>query len=484
MSDIWKRKKKEIDPNLIYQPSGNDSPIIKYFWKLRPDLKGKLLVPQADLLKDLRDFHYLHHAVSCGRGFGKTMLVSAAGLYYADEWSTQEGKQVNVLCISSQKALFDNMNIFFRNNPDLGKRLTVPPVHNWIPQDGAEFKDNHSRIIPAMATVHSVEGNRADVLIFDETQHIPEDVITKALGCLKDDVLGIVVFIGTPYTEKKGLNWFIELIKDPKHFLKTIPFHLTQHSSDVTGGWNAVDTWKAAWSKERFNAECMGKVTENKDKSYFGSGNVSKCVYDIEPDPEGGMNSTREAGIDCGYHNTTYILTERIGATKRKVLDIRWWKDKSIEDIAAEIGNLLNMQGPMITKIDSKTGSIADYRALIKRYTYKSIMKVDASQQVKMEDGHFITTKECMRGQLLRKLREGTNLIIPQRLVNSKPLIDQLLKYNIHHKEGDDLVDALMLSCYEPPKGSLGGNGRVSIMNHPIHMEKGQGWKITGRYGL
>ena len=272
-------------------------------------------------------------------------------------------------------------------------------------------------------------------------------------GCLKDDVLGIVVFIGTPYTENKGLNWFIELIKNPKHFLKGIPFHLTQHSSDVTGGWNAVTTWKAAWSKERFNAECMGKITENKDKSYFGSGNVSKSVFDIEASPEGGMNATREIGIDCGYHNTTLIVTERIGATKRKILFIKWWKDKSIEDIAPEIGKILNAWNPSITKIDSKTGSIADYRAIIKRYTYKSIIKIDASRDVKLEDGHSVSIKECMRGQLLRKLREGTNLIIPQRLEFVDELIKQMLKYNIHHKEGDDLVDALMLSCYEPPSG-------------------------------
>jgi hypothetical protein len=91
--------------------------------------------------------------------------------------------------------------------------------------------------------------------------------------------------------------------------------------------------------------------------------------------------------------------------------------------------------------------------------------KVDLSKAITLTDGEEkreLSTKEAARGQLLRKVREH-NLIISTRLENSKPLIEQMLKYNIHHKEGDDLVDALMLSCYEPPKGASGLNGRMSF---------------------
>jgi hypothetical protein len=76
-----------------------------------------------------------------------------------------------------------------------------------------------------------------------------------------------------------------------------------------------------------------------------------------------------------------------------------------------------------------------------------------------------------MRGQTLRKIREK-NLIIPMRLVNTEELVKQLLKYNIHHKEGDDLVDALMLSCYEPPKGASGEHGCAVFLGPPIIMRR------------
>jgi len=482
LGDKWKQKQDSIDPSLIYQHhAGREGPIIKYFFTLRPDLKPVqdgdgswhgLLIPQAQLLDDLRNFHLLKQAVSCGRGFGKTMLCAAAGLYYADEYSTEIGKPLNVLVVSSQDALFDNIRIFFRNREDLVKRLLIKSVVDVIPKKGLEFKDTHSRLIPVKATVKAVEGNRADVIIFDETQDIDTSVILKALGCLKKDKIGMVIFIGTPFSEKKtGRPWFIQLINDPKHFVKGMPFHLTQHSSDVTGGWNDVDMWKATWSKERWNAECLGKVTENKEKSYFGGENVDSCCQDIEPDPIGGMNATREAGIDCGFHNTVYYLTERVGSVKRNLLYIGVWKDQSIELIAPEIGRLLNQHRPNIVKIDSKTGSVADYREVIHRYYKGRIDKVDASKQFMNEDKTTITVKAAMRGQLLRKIREK-NLIIPMRLEHTDELVKQLLKYNIYHKEGDDHVDALMLSCYEPPKGATGQNGCAVILGPPIIIRK------------
>jgi hypothetical protein len=289
---------------------------------------------------------------------------------------------------------------------------------------------------------------------------------------LKKDIVGMVIFIGTPYSEKKtGRPWFIQLVNDPKHFVKGMPYHLTQHSSDVTGGWNSVEDWKATWSKERWNAECLGKVTENKEKSYFGGENVDACCQDVEPDPEGGLNATREVGIDCAFHNTTYILTERIGSVKRKILYIGYWKDQSIELLAPEIGRLLNQHRPTVVKIDSKTGSIADYRAYIHQYYRGRIDKIDASKQFPNEDKSMISVKDAMRGQTLRKIREK-NLIIPMRLVNTEELVKQLLKYNIHHKEGDDLVDALMLSCYEPPKGASGEHGCAVFLGPPIIMRR------------
>ena len=459
---------EKIDNSLgrVYKNRSNISPIIKYFYSCRPDLKDKLLVPQADMLKDLIDLHYNYHAISCGRGFGKTMSAGCVGLYFADEYSTKIGKPLTVLVISSQEALYRNVGTFFEMNPSLRPRLKVQPVGpRELPASGAfQFVDNHSMFIHRLATIKAVEGIRADVIIVDETQDIDTSVILKGLGCLKTDILGIVIFIGTPFTENKGkvgkVNWFIELVKNPKKFIEGKPFHLSQYPSNLCS-WNDVSLWKAAWGPVRFDAECLGIVTPVEDKPTFN--NVEACCYDIDGVPEGGVNSRREAGIDCGEGRTTYILTERIGTVKRKVLYIEIWEDKHIQDIAPEIAGLINLHNPSLTKIDSKQGKFApSYKREIKKYTQKLMVAVDASLKDKVltstGEENLMTIKANMMGQLIKKIREG-NLIIPMRIKYADLLVKELKIYNPKKGRNDDLVDALALSCYEPSVPFNSGTG-------------------------
>jgi predicted RNase H-like nuclease len=71
-----------------------------------------------------------------------------------------------------------------------------------------------------------------------------------------------------------------------------------------------------------------------------------------------------------------------------------------------------------------------------------------AKRKVKFIDcalGH----KEQMLGQLQRMIREH-RLIVPQTLPNVTDVIMELKKYRRKMIKGDDLVDALALSIYEP----------------------------------
>lgn len=471
-SDIFKDSievavKEEQDRlGSVYKGRTKISPIIKYFYQSRPDLKDKLLVEQADMLKDLIDLHYPYHAISCGRGFGKTMSAGCAGLYFADEYSTKIGKPLTVLIISSQEALYRNIGTFFEKNLTLRPRLKVQPVGpRELPASGAfQFLDNHSMVIHRLATVKAVEGIRADVIIYDETQDIDTSVILKGFGCLKTDLVGKLIVIGTPYTESKGkvgkVNWFIELVKNPKKYIEGKPFHLSQYPSNLCS-WNDVSLWKAAWGKVRFDAECLGVVTPIEEKPMFT--NVDACCYDSDGVPEGGENSRREAGIDCGEKRTVYVLTERIGTVKRKVLYIDIWENRLIQVIAPEIAALINLHNPSLTKVDSKQGNFApSYKREIKKYTQKLMISVDASLKDKVLSANgtenLMTIKANMIGQVHKKIREA-NLMIPMRIKYADVLVRELREYNPKKGRDDDIVDALALSCYEPSTPFNSGTG-------------------------
>jgi hypothetical protein len=403
--------------------------------------------------------------IPCGRGFGKSMLAGIGGLFFADEYSTKIKQPLNVIIVSSQDALYSNIAEDFRWRPELKTRLiTVPANLNEIPLKGIQFKDNYSKLIPRMATIHSVEGSRADVLILDECQDIGEEVFLKAIGCSKEDLIGKIILLGTPYTEQKGKggkpNWFIDLCSDPKNYIKGYKFHLNRYPSDICD-WNPHAMWKAAWSNTRYDAECLGLVTPKEERSTFPASNINKCCFDIDGTLEGGStaagetNSVLEAGIDCGYHNTVYVLLEWRGETKIKTIFIKVWKDKSIEDIASEIAKLLNSHNPRITKIDSKQGAnVPSYKKEICKYTHKTLTSIDASlKDTHMVDGEerIDEVKKIMIGQTDRHFREG-HYIIAMRILWAKELVEQAKKYNPKRGKNDDILDAFMLASYRPNK--------------------------------
>jgi hypothetical protein len=218
--------------------------------------------------------------------------------------------------------------------------------------------------------------------------------------------------------------------------------------------------WKAAWSNTRYDAECLGIVTPKEERSTFPAANINKCCFDIEGTIEAGSNakgetnSVLEAGIDCGYHNTTYVLDEWRGETKIKVIFIKWWINKSIEDIAPELARLLDAHNPKVIKIDSRQGpNVPSYKKEINKYTHKTLTSINmGATESHVVDGEdrIDNVKKIMIGQTDRHFREG-HYIIPMRILFAKELVDQLKKYRPKNNGiNDDLVDAFMLASYRP----------------------------------
>jgi hypothetical protein len=478
--------KKETNKGKLYKNKTNLSPIIKYLYQCFPELKDRLLTEQVTMATDLANMKILNHLVDCGRGFGKTLLCAVLGMYFADVYSTMIGKPINVLIVSSQEALSNYINQILRNRPDLVARMKERGVKDFLPQKGLEFSDNGSRLIPRMATVHSVESYRADVIIFDESQDIDLTVVLKGFGCSRTDRVGKIILIGTPYTLKKGKldrrNWFIELVKDKKHKLGDMKFHISRYPSDICW-WNNVDVWKKSYGQERWDAEICGIVTAEDKRSYFGEA-IDNCCYDILPFPQGGVRSRIEAGIDCGQECTAFVLTEKIGSEKRQVLYIDRWYNMSIVDLAPIIAKLINDFSPYITKIDSKQGRFQpDYLKEIKKYTQKPLTKIDASLKVAEIDENrkskVSRVKQHMLGQFKRRV-DNNHFILPMQLKYSDEVREQLLKYRVGMFRGDDLVDALLLSCYEPIDGfkdtghSVGGfkDTHKKVTRNEAHYQK------------
>ena len=416
--------------------------ITEYFNIKRPDLKDKLLPQQIEMLNDLINIDIKSQALSCGRGFGKTMLAALTALYFADEYSKQIGKPITILLISAQRQIYDRIDEFFLNDKTLKPRLRTQPGAQSgyeIPREKLQFLDTHSIIYDVLPTIKQIEGIRADVVIFDESQDIPRAIYEKAIGCLKIDNIGKLIVIGTPYCEGKGNNWFIEIVSDPKEY----DFKLSRYSSEICI-WNDIDRWKKTWTKARQKAEMIGLPPSIEERQFFPVKHIEACVLEVQAIRESGVNGRIDIGIDFGLEDATVlIVTERIGNTRRKILFRKVWdkKDRPVDICGPEILEIIRNWNPYMTKGDSKP---EEYINWFKNHGNK-IIPVD-----------FSIHKENMMGQLERMVREH-RLIIPIEFMD---IVVALREYKLRIGEkyykgkgrktkGSDLVEALALSCYE-----------------------------------
>jgi hypothetical protein len=192
-----------------------------------------------------------------------------------------------------------------------------------------------------------------------------------------------------------------------------------------------------------------------------------------DPKPEGGATARLEVGIDHGFNYTVYVLTERVNASKRIILFYQVWEKKQFEEVAPEIGTLLNIHKPFIVKMDSKP--VQDQH-IVEKYTRRSISYVDLSFEEKddkgvtMRDaaGRVINHKNYMIGQLRSKVRNGyLKIFVPSQ----RDVAEQLRKYRPKMSTNDDIVDALALSCYEPSTPLVEKHSMVIGFDKPYQTE-------------
>ena len=108
---------------------------------------------------------------------------------------------------------------------------------------------------------------------------------------------------------------------------------------------------KKTLTPSEYAMEIQGRVPTADERSYFPPKHIEACIQDIEPFPEGGVNSIKE--VDFGCHSVLFMFLQKIGL-KRKVLKILCWKERSIEDLAPEIAEHILVDKPKYIKADSR----------------------------------------------------------------------------------------------------------------------------------
>lgn len=420
---------------------------------------------------------YKNLAISAGRGFSKTSMAACAGLWFADEYASglsQQGKgrDFEIMICSSQQRLYEILNRIFEKNKERFEynevtkkygRLKHGGVYDALMKEKAElYTKDHKHVTtfyPVMATSQGARSHRADIVIADEAAEHPRETFVAEQGCLTGDICKLIL-LSTPH--KVG-SMFNEIVADPDKYGYKL-YTVSAEKAEWQKQANARA--KATLTAQEYAIEIDGRVPTADERSYFSPKHLEACIQDIEPFPEGGVNSYREVGIDWGYaatSGTTYICTEKIGTVKRKILRICNWKEVPIENLAPTIARLIALDQPKYIKADSRPEF---YKHKVEKHTRRTIRYIDASATVKNFDitsgfvGKLPTIKDSMMGQLQRKLREH-NLIIPMHMEGAEILIDQIKKYRRGKATGDDYVDALAISCYEPVEGYEESHSRI-----------------------
>jgi hypothetical protein len=360
--------------------------------------------------------------VSCGRGFSKTLCSAVAVLWYVDIYAEETGRPVKIMLVSSQDVMYEYVNQYF-NSDTLKAKLIKKGVYTQVPVEGFELTDG-SKVFTKPAT-GKVRSNRCNILFLDETADIPEEVIKSAMNCLSGDI-NILRLISTPH--KSG--YFTVRASEPEKYGYT----MKQFSSEVCP-WmtKTVARAKIELTSAEYAIDILGRPPTKDERTFFANKHIDACIQP-EVIREGLPQSRIEAGIDFGevVCKTVIVITEKT-FSKRNILYIKEWAHKSVESIGPEIAEILDRFNPVIIKADAKPDGCI---AILNKFTKRKIHSIDAAQ------GH----KEPMLGQLQKKVQTH-ELRIPEAQIT---LITQMRKYRRGLRTGDDQVDALALSCYEP----------------------------------
>jgi len=395
--------------------------IVKYFEEIT---RFRPIPEQKILLNALADITIKNLCVSAGRGFSKTLCSGLATLWFADIYTETIGRPLEILLISSQKRMYKHLNDFFRyNRPRFEDRIVKRGVYTEVPIEGFELT-NGTAVETAMPTSKSIRSHRADIAFIDEAAEVPTEIIKTAMGCLTGDICKLVLD-STPH--KHG--YFTDRASEPKKYGYTL---MMFNSEKCPWQKQAVARMKRELSPAEYAAEVLGRPPTKAERAYFPSKHIDKCVLPFVT-RENAPQSRVEAGLDFGFDpcRTVLAITEKV-FSRRKLLFTKAWRRKPIEDIAEEIAGHIDALGCSLVKADAKP---AEYKGHVEKHTKTPVFYIEAPMH-----------KDAMLSQLQRKVRQH-QLEIGQ---DQKGVIIQMRKYRKGKRTGDDFIDALALSCYEP----------------------------------
>jgi hypothetical protein len=396
-------------------------PIVEYFKMVT---KFTPTQEQVEVLEALVDVESKNLCLCCGRGFSKTMLCALASLWFADQYSDSIGRPLEILLVSGQMRMYQHLNNFFRANPNIKARLLQSGVFSEIPEHGFEL-DNHSIVDTALATSKAIRSHRADIIFVDEACLVKDDVFRQAILPVSTGDIAKIVILSTP-SEPQG--FFIDVLNNPIKYGYTV-----KHFSAETCPWQTVsnERLKKTLSPMEYLIEVKAQIPGREERAFFTRKDITKCILSVEPVAEDRERSSLEAGIDWGYgsiNQTVLTITEKIGI-KRKIIRQKVWRDVDFTDLA---NSLRGFSGTI--KADSKPPEF----------------KGKLEQCLKGVHIHYLDMlfhKEACITQLQTKVRMH-QLIIPDG--DFVDLIREMVNYRRGKRAGDNRVDSLAISCYEP----------------------------------
>ena len=398
--------------------------IIEYFKRIT---KFTPTPEQIEVLEALIDVNTKNLCLCCGRGFSKTMLSALAALWFADIYSDEIHRPLEILLVSGQQRMYKHLNDFFRTNPQLSDRLLQKGMFNEVPENGFEL-DNHSVVDTALATSKGIRSHRADIIFVDEACLVKDDIFRQAILPVSTGDIAKIVILSTP-SEPRG--FFIDVLDNPVKY-----GYVVKHFSAETCPWQTVSNarLKKTLSPVEYLIEVKAQIPGRAERAFFTRKDVDKCVLSVEPVAENKERSALEAGIDWGYgrvNQTVLTITEKNGI-KRKIIFQKVWRDVDFEGIA---DCLRGFRG--LIKADSKP---PEFKGKLEQYLGKGII---------IHYLDMVQHKEPLITQLQTKVRMH-QLAIPDIFAD---LVRELVTYRRGKRAGDNRVDSLAISCYEPKEG-------------------------------
>lgn len=411
--------------------------IISFFRKVT---KLEPTQDQINLLEALTNPAIMKIIVSAGRQTGKTLCCAVAVLWWALEYNSP----VRILLVSAQDNwLYDHIRTIFNvNREEFAKEITQEGTFSLVPLHGFETVSG-SKVHVRGSTEKNIRGIGVDIVFLDEAAELLRSTVTTALGNLSGNICKIVL-LSTPH--KTSL--FNEIAEDPtKYGYKLFTW------SSLNCSWHSkqlIQSKKQLMTSQEWKTDVLGQPLSVSERAFFPNKDISKCIIECEPNREGGLKSSLEVGIDFGYGqpNVTCLTVTEKTYSKRKVIYEKTWKEFNAEDMARVLEGFWH--NTTIVKADSMP---VEFRGKIEQYNPR--LKI-----------HYIDSKahkDLMLTQLQKRIRLH-ELTIPNMFI---PLIKELERYKKGKRAGDNRVDALALSCYEPatPLTAKATHGKVYFPN-------------------